>query len=267
VIESGIEIDGWPFWGQLARAPAAALLLDYDGTLAPFRVERERARPYAGVRERLKRIADCGRTRVVIVSGRIADEVHRLLDLEPSPEIWGVHGLERRTPDGSIHRAELDPSVERRLAEAARRGWEIMPKERVEEKTGAVAFHWRGLEPGKSSALADRLERLLQDLANDPGLVLHPFDGGLELRVAAASKDRAVNAVLAEPPAGAVVAYLGDDRTDEDAFRALRNRGLGVLVSAHARPTAATVRLEPPQGVLEFLDRWDRARREEGSFA
>jgi trehalose-6-phosphatase len=52
------------------------------------------------------------------------------------------------------------------------------------------------------------------------------------------------------------VAYLGDDRTDEDAFKALAGRGLAVLVREELRPTAAAVWLRPPVELLDFLQRW-----------
>ena len=57
------------------------------------------------------------------------------------------------------------------------------------------------------------------------------------------------------------MAYLGDDRTDEDAFRALRGRGLSVLVRAEPRETAADAWIRPPEELIEFLRTW---RREAG---
>ena len=51
------------------------LLLDYDGTLAPFRVDRHKARPYTGVREALAKILHQGQTRLVVITGRPAIEI------------------------------------------------------------------------------------------------------------------------------------------------------------------------------------------------
>jgi trehalose-6-phosphatase len=51
-------------------------------------------------------------------------------------------------------------------------------------------------------------------------------------------------------------AYLGDDATDEDAFKAIRGRGIGVLVRPQFRATAADFWLKPPEELLEFLERW-----------
>ena len=55
------------------------------------------------------------------------------------------------------------------------------------------------------------------------------------------------------------MAYLGDDQTDEDAFRAVGDigeKGLSVLVRTHVRETAADVWIKPPQQLIEFLENW-----------
>jgi trehalose-6-phosphatase len=67
--------------------------------------------------------------------------------------------------------------------------------------------------------------------------------------------------VLSETAAGGQIAYLGDDLTDEDAFRALKPRGLAVLVRAVLRDTSADVWIRPPRGLLHFLERWRDASR------
>ena len=69
--------------------------------------------------------------------------------------------------------------------------------------------------------------------------------------------------ILEEMGGSGAVAYLGDDRTDEDAFEAIAGKGLGVLVRPERRPTAAEVWLKPPGELLDFLDQWQR-RAERG---
>ena len=65
-----------------------------------------------------------------------------------------------------------------------------------------------------------------------------------------------MKAVLSETPEGSAVAYLGDDITDEDAFRAVKPRGLGVLVRPELRETAADIWIRPPDELLSFLRHW-----------
>lgn len=259
-----VGIDSVPttFWRQLAAARAAALMLDYDGTLAPFRVDRDRAEPYPGIRHRLARLQRADRTRLVIISGRSVADVGRLLAIDPQPEIWGMHGFERRVSGGELQRLPITPANRVGLAQAERAGVGVLSQDRIERKPAAVAFHWRGLSGEEILAVRRRLESGLAELTLDRGLELHAFDGGLELRVAGVSKARAVQRVQEEMDPPAALAYLGDDRTDEDAFRALAGRGLSVLVRADARPTAAQLRLVPPHDLTAFLDRWHAAREE-----
>ena len=88
------------FFAGFAGKVTPLLLLDYDGTLAPFRVDRFLARPWAGVRELLTRIQQQGRTRMAIISGRSAHEIRPLLGIDPPFEVWGLHGAERLFPNG-----------------------------------------------------------------------------------------------------------------------------------------------------------------------
>jgi trehalose-phosphatase len=83
-----------------------------------------------------------------------------------------------------------------------------------------------------------------------------PFEGGIELRASGHTKANAVHAVLAETNEDCAVAYLGDDVTDEDAFRAVKPRGLAVLVRPELRKTAADVWLKPPHELASFLQMW-----------
>src|ERR1035441_2252372 len=84
-----------PFLQNVARASRSVLLLDYDGTLAPFRARRDQAYPYPGVALVLQEIVRSGKTRVVVISGRDATDVLPLLNIDPRPEVWGVHPLQR----------------------------------------------------------------------------------------------------------------------------------------------------------------------------
>jgi trehalose 6-phosphate phosphatase len=83
-----------------------------------------------------------------------------------------------------------------------------------------------------------------------------PIAEGLELRCRRRNKGTALAAVLAAEPATVPVAYIGDDRTDEDAFRVLLGRGLTVRIAGSPDPTIAVVEIPPVDGVIRFLGRW-----------
>lgn len=249
---SALEI----FFEQLRRAEKQALLLDYDGTIAPFTLARERAYPYPTLEELIDCIQGTTATRVVLVSGRGARDLDGLLRLQMRPEIWGSHGRERLLPDGTYEVAASNPLALRALAEAdawmEAQGW----SDRMEPKAGATALHWRDLHPAQAEEMSRRLRAALADLCHEAGLRLRDFAGGVEVDVGGPDKGDAVETVLAEMGAGTAAAYLGDDLSDEDAFRAIRGRGLGVLVRPRPRPTAAEVWVTPPHGVSQFLNEW-----------
>lgn len=241
---------------RLGRAVNRVLLLDYDGTLAPFHINTGAAVPYPGVRDALNDIMETN-TRLVLISGRWIKDLKPLLALKRDPEIWGSHGWERLLPDGRYHIAQPDARALEGLAEADTWDKEIVALGgRIEQKPTCLAIHWRGLDPKNIDQICSRVIENWSLVARQSGLKIHGFDGGLELRVPGRSKGYAVEAILRETGNDSAVAYLGDDFTDEDAFRALKGRGLCVLVRAEFRQTLADLWLRPPDELLEFLRRW-----------
>jgi trehalose-phosphatase len=243
------------FFEQLRSASTRILLLDYDGTLAPFRIERDRAFPYPEIPHLLGQIIASG-TRVVLISGRPARELLLLSGIHPHPEIWGGHGLERLHPDGTYHVEPPSPEQESGLLQAAEFLRSQALETRLELKPGGVALHWRGLAEAEVEKLRSKVQPTWRELADRCSLQLLDFDGGLEIRVGGKDKGKAVTAILRESTPNAVMAYLGDDRTDEDAFRALKGKGLTVLVRDQFRPTLADIQLRPPPELIEFLQEW-----------
>lgn len=257
VLDEGFDLER--FFAELTRSPHPALLLDYDGTLAPFHIEPSSARPYPGVPALLERIM-AGRTRLVLISGRWTRDLIPLLGLARLPEIWGSHGFERRFADGRYEIARPDPEALRGLANADAWSGELRRLgARLEQKPASLAVHWRGLPPERAQAIAEKVREHWGTHTRATGLELHAFDGGLELRVPGRDKGYAVRTLLDESPPDGVAAFLGDDLTDEDALRAIRGRGLGVLVRPVLRETAARIWLKPPDELLAFLARWAAA--------
>jgi trehalose-phosphatase len=247
------------FFAAFSGAPSRVLLADYDGTLARFRRGRDIAAPYAGVSELLSEIAAGGRTRLVLVSGRaVSDLGQHVRWLRPRPELWGSHGLERMTPEGRLDAPPVSRAIAELLEDVAR--WtSARDAERLfERKPYGFALHERP-DPGRYRRLRDAVLARWSAPACRAGLLLRPFDGGIEFRPADANKGRVVRTILEEERPEAAVAYLGDDATDEDAFAALRGRGLAVLVRPQRRESAAAAWLRPPEELRDFLLRWLRA--------
>jgi trehalose-phosphatase len=244
----------------VAEAPRRALLIDYDGTLAPFAADRRHAEPYPHMRTALVEVALAPRpTAVWIVSGRGVGDLARLARLDHVVDLWGSHGLERRTRQGCWAGPAPDTESTRYLDEVAGALGALGAGSLTERKLHGIAIHWRGADPVLYGAARDLLEKRFAPAGLARGLELLSFDGGLELRPSAFHKGQVVDRAFAELGHDAAVAYLGDDRTDEDAFAALRGRGLPVLVRPEPRETRAAAWLKPPGEVLAFLKDWNVA--------
>ena len=246
--------DEW--WHKLSHAPRAVLFLDYDGTLAPFERERMQARPYPGVPELLRRFAENPRIRLVFVSGRPAQEQKQLLSADLNVEIWGSHGRERLLANGVYVVAPLNRDQKHALGWLERSLREEGFGVAIEKKPGSLALHMRGQPPSRERELTDLMPELFRQLQETAALDWISFDGGFEVRAVGCSNGDAVRRVLSEEDNSGIVAYLGDDLTDEDAYRALEGHGLRVLVRNEIRTTAADLWLRPPQELIAFLNRW-----------
>jgi len=249
------------FFKVVRSSRRSLLLLDYDGTLAAFRVNRFQARPWAGVSALLAAIQQSGRTRLAVITGRPPEEIQPMMALDEPLEVWGLHGAERLYPDG---RRELDlaegearqklDAVRAQLRQNALGGL-------YEDKANAAVMHWRGFSAERAKGIRLRVMELFEPLAALPGLRLLNFDGGLELR-AGRDKGGAVQAILAEEPAAIPVAYLGDDTSDEAAFKAVNcaaGAHCSALVRRSKRATQAELWLRPAEDVRRFLRAWKAA--------
>jgi len=241
-------------------------MLDYDGTLAPFRKDPNQALPYPGISPVLQEIVRIGKTRVVIIAGRDANEVIPLLNIRPRPEFWGLHGLQRLNPDGSAELPSLEPGTVSELAEAE--NWLSYQQllHAAEFKTGSIAVHWRGLDEYEAEAVRGRVLMGWTPLAKHTRLDLLEFDGGVEIRAHKADKADAVRTIVSEMTPGTPTAYLGDDTTDEHAFQTVNSRGLSILVRPRWRKTAAQLWLRPPDELLDLLKQWLQACQEQDAL-
>lgn len=241
---------------RFAVARERVLLLDFDGTLAPFADDPLSVSPYPRVTQILDDIASQPRSRLVIVTGRDLVAQPPPLPLRRVPEMWGAHGWQWRPANAAPITFEPSAATRVRLEAAAKRVDELVRcGARIERKPASVGVHWRGLPPAAQQAARDFTVRAWRGATRAGDLELLDVAAGVELRARGRNKGTVVRHVLAAMPCAAA-AYLGDDRTDEDAFAAIRGRGCGVLVGPSWRRTHATLWLRPPAGVIAFLERW-----------
>jgi trehalose 6-phosphate phosphatase len=247
------------FLHDVAEANERVLILDYDGTIAPYSAHRRQAYPYPGIPELLNQIMRDCQTRLIVASGRAAHELIPLLGMIPPPEVWGTHGAERVYADGRYEEIEVTEEAMEVLLNSETRLEREGLGHLLEVKLAAVAVHWRGLQPAEVLRIRTKAYRVLEPLAAKSRLVLAESEEGVEIRLRAANKGVALRRLLSELRSDIPVAYLGDDISDEEPFRILNDRGLTILVTARPRFTAAQLALKPPGELMTFLCGWIKA--------
>lgn len=231
-----------------------AIFLDYDGTLSPIAERPELALIPVQTRRLLARLAKL--CTIAVVSGRGLADVRAKVGL-PDLIYAGSHGFEIDGPDVALEHPdavqvlpELDRTEERLAAELADVRGVI-----VERKRFAIAVHYRMADPGAVSSIEERVQVALD---KSSGLRRRMGKKVFELVPALQwDKGRAVLwllEALGQDKPGVIPLYIGDDRTDEDAFAAVRERGLGIVVAGPTAVSKAAYRLSDTEAVVQFLD-------------
>jgi trehalose-phosphatase len=239
---------------MVSLASHRLLMLDYDGTLAPFRAVRTAAKPLPASRRIMQRMARRRHTTIAVVSGRPVREIETLLGQFPGMVV-GEHGWEHREPGAPLVCAPLPPPAVAALDEASRRATEAGWGERLERKRSAVVLHTRSLAPAPATALQTRCLRMWRDLADSAAVRMDRTNGGVELRARGRDKGTAVLSMMSRMPPGTLGVFVGDDVSDEDAFDVVREWGFGVRVGRR-EGSRAMAWLESHASVPEFLVTW-----------
>ncbi|TVR09092.1 MAG: trehalose-phosphatase [Salinarimonadaceae bacterium] len=239
--------------GRLGAA-RRAVFLDYDGTLAEIVENPADARLADPMRAAVSALAQT--CPVAIVSGRDLEDVRALVDLE-GLHYAGSHGFVMAGPGGwretAPEGAPFPPILD--AAEAALRdalaGADGVV---VERKSFSLAVHHRRAAPGAEALVEAALARVL---AAQPRLSFSAGKKVFDVKPRVDwDKGRATLALLRRFAEGATPLYIGDDTTDEDAFRALAGPGVTIVVrDGGDRATAADYALDGVSAVEEFLRR------------
>jgi trehalose-phosphatase len=241
----------WPqILARLCRARHVSILLDFDGTLVRLERRPEDVHVPGSVGEALNRLISAKNVHVAIVSGRRVAELREFLPFE-GLRYYGVHGIE--CDAGQV----IAPSSETRLAlRSAKRLVRVevahLPGILIEDKGLGFAVHYR-LATQRIKNMADiRLRAIMAPWSKR----LHLLDGKKVwevLPVEVTGKSVAVKHSRAGKWKQALVVYIGDDRSDEEAFRHLPE-AISIRVGAKSR-TAARYYLKDPAEVVRFLAR------------
>lgn len=220
---------------------------DFDGTLAPIVTRPEDASPLSGIPELLERLAESDDTRVAVVSGRSLADLKVLSGLTDPVVMVGSHGGEFETGFVSELTAQqsellrqLDSALTSLIADA--------PGAELERKPISIAVHVRQADRQDAQRV---LEAVDGGPARWPGV--HPTAGKevVELAVQPVDKGTAIATIRRAFDRTATVVFIGDDVTDEAAFRALAPGDIGIKVGDGR--SAAQYRVESVEAVRAVL--------------
>lgn len=247
----------WERWEELRRRLAGTqpvVFLDYDGTLTPIVADPDEAHLSGEMRETLAGLAD--RAVVAIISGRALADLRRRVGID-TLFYAGSHGFELEGPgirEVAERAEEFLPALDQ--AEAAlREQLSAVEGHLVERKPFAIAVHYRRVADADVERVAEIVDGILSRipaLKKGHGKKVFQVQPRLDW-----NKGHAVSRLLEHlglDRETVMPLYIGDDITDEDVFRILRCRGVGIVVRDGARTTSADYALADPEDVRRFLE-------------
>lgn len=243
---------------RAARGRQVTFFLDFDGTLSPIVERPEDARLPAATRRLLAEMAT--RRTVAVVSGRDLDDVRSRVGLD-ALYYAGSHGLHLAGPGGL---REAQPAAAASLPALERAGQRLdgalgdVPGVQVERKRFGVAVHFRRAGRDADERVRHEVEAVIAD---ESGLRLIAGRKVRELRPDIDwDKGRAIGwieEILGLDAADTLPVVIGDDVTDEDAFRAVAGRGVAIVVLGREGESGASCALDDPDAVRRFLEALD----------
>jgi trehalose 6-phosphate phosphatase len=248
-------------WAALAACKGRPLFwfFDIDGTLAEIRERPDLVVVPPSRRVLLQRLSHRPQTVVGLASGRPLEDIDRLIP-EAAHAGWPViaaHGaLVREGRATRLRLAQDALEAIRRLGEEIRPLVAEYPGSLLELKTGALAWHWRLVDPAQVPALTAALDRLLRDY---PSLRRYPAKMAWEVRpFPGPHKGEAIEEIVRGRAGGewattACLIVVGDDATDEEAFRWLGRRALCVRIGTQTAETSAQFQLPDPNALEALL--------------
>ncbi len=241
--------------GRVARLPQLLVASDYDGVLAPIVEDPDLAVPLPEAVAAVEALAALPRTTVAVISGRALRDLAKLAKLPSEVRMVGSHGSEFGV--GFLQNlAPAKAELHARLLAELRVIISGRPGVRLETKPASIAVHTR---TAPRDVAADVVEAVQSGPATWPDVAVTRGKEVIELAVITnQNKGTAVETLRAQVPA-AVVLFMGDDVTDEDAFKVLRGTDVGIKIGPGL--TAAEYRVADPVEAADALELLLETRR------
>lgn len=236
----------------------AVLFLDYDGTLVFFKDKPNEVFTPKEIEMVLKGLILNPKFTVFIISGRMLYEIKKLLNMEGLSFV-ALHGLQIELSDGKRFNwkpADNPRPLLEKIKENISNDFREEKGVYIEDKELTLAFHYRMLSKEKINGAVGRFIDIVKNFDKNNSLEVINGEKVIEIRPRGWDKGKATEFVLNNIVQGrnALPIYIGDDATDEDAFKYLGNQGLTIFVSNNSeRPTLAQYWLKDPDDVLVFL--------------
>jgi len=239
---------------DLATTPKLLVVSDFDGTMAPIVNDPLAARALPAAAQALTGLADLPDTSAALVSGRALGVLRELSAMPPTVHLVGSHGAEfdaggqERSDSGNLQgfTQDVDEALLQRVIGELNDIAVGRPGVTVETKPASAALHVRNASPADAEAALEAARRAATawDVHATAGKAV------LEFAVVSTDKGHAVD-VLRDQIGATAVLFLGDDVTDEKAFRRMRDGDVGVKVGPG--DTAAAFRVDAPDDVADAL--------------
>jgi len=241
--------------GRLVRAKKIIFFLDYDGTLTPIRKKPGLAKISKSAKATLEKLARQKWAEIFIISGRTLKDVRNLVGIK-SISYSGNHGIELKGPILQFTHptaCQTKPYIQRSY-KLIRKNVKIKGMI-LENKFYTLSVHYRLVAKSYVATLRMIVENAIRDLRKDRNIKITEGKKVIEVRPNIEwHKGKIVEWILRKTKVKkALPIYIGDDITDEDAFRSLGKNGITVLVSKRKKKTGAKYILNSPSDVLDFI--------------
>jgi trehalose-phosphatase len=247
---------------KIRQAQTLFLLLDYDGTLTPIVSSPELALCPREVKVLLEKLRDSPHALLAIISGRSLEDLKEKVGI-PGLIYVGNHGLDIQNPIG-VHKKKLSPSREkelRNIIQTLQKSFREIPGILLEDKGPILAVHYRNV----AQKYLGWIHRVLKETSEKwkgrwkiaHGKMVFEIRPGVDFH-----KGKAVRDILQGSSRDLLPIYIGDDQTDEDAFREVKGRGITVFIGPGWLTSEAEYYLKNPAEVQEFLLRCEKIMTE-----
>jgi trehalose-phosphatase len=244
---------------MLNKADKVLLFLDYDGTLAPFKNRPNDVITSNKVRNVIQRLLKVQKYKVIIVTGRRLIDIKQLLNLE-GISYAALHGMNIALDNGNTHNWKPDKDIRPILNQIKSIVMDEFSEEKdifLENKEYSLAFHYRMVKTDNTNAYIQKFLNIVKTVDTDRCLNILKGSKVIEIRPKGWHKGKSVEFILKlfSEQINILPVYIGDDITDEDAFRSIGNEGITIYVSNNSKQlTTARYYLKNPHEVLNFLD-------------